>query len=115
MSTVSSEKSADRVSEYHVGKIVTCAVKDSAHQTQSVHAIQCLEAGKHVFIEKPMAQTIREADDIEAARMASGKLVFVGYMRRFATAFLRVKDMVGELESGDINYGESADQRHAAD
>jgi predicted dehydrogenase len=53
-----------------------------------------------------MAQTLREADEIEAARVASGKLVFVGYMRRFATAFLRVKKLVQELDPAEINYGE---------
>lgn len=54
-----------------------------------------------------MAQTLREADEIEAARLASGKLVFVGYMRRYATAFLRVKKIVQELDPAEINYGES--------
>ncbi|KAJ5378893.1 NAD(P)-binding protein [Penicillium cosmopolitanum] len=70
----------------------------------SVHAVQCLKAGKHLFIEKPMAQTLREADDIETARLASGKLVFVGYMRRYATAFLRFKEAVGKLDPAQINY-----------
>ena len=51
-----------------------------------------------------MAQTLREADDIEAARLASGKLVFVGYMRRYATAFLRFKDAVRKLDPAQINY-----------
>lgn len=52
-----------------------------------------------------MAQTLQEADDIEAARVAAGKLVFVGYMRRYATAFLRFKESVGKLNPKDINYG----------
>jgi predicted dehydrogenase len=52
-----------------------------------------------------MAQTTREADEIEAARVASGKVVFVGFMRRFATAFLRVKDMVKAIHPAEINYG----------
>lgn len=52
-----------------------------------------------------MAQTLREADHIEAARLASGKLVFVGYMRRYATAFLRFKEAVGKLDPAQINYG----------
>jgi predicted dehydrogenase len=54
-----------------------------------------------------MAQTLQEADDIESARLASGKVVFVGHMRRYATAFLRVKKIVHDLGPGDINYGES--------
>lgn len=68
--------------------------------------MQCLKAGKHVFIEKPMAQTLREADELESARLASGKLVFVGYMRRYATAFLRVKGLMEGVDPADINYGE---------
>lgn len=53
-----------------------------------------------------MAQTLREADELEAARVASGKLVFVGYMRRYATAFLRVKSLMDGVDPADINYGE---------
>lgn len=68
------------------------------------HAVQCLKAGKHVFIEKPMAITLGGADEIEAARKESGNLVFVGYMRRYAEAFLRVKEMVQDLQKGSINY-----------
>lgn len=53
-----------------------------------------------------MAQTLKEADDIETARVASGNLVFVGFMRRFAPAFLRVKEMVQQMDPTDINYGQ---------
>lgn len=66
--------------------------------------MQCLKAGKNVFIEKPMAMTVEGANDIEAARVASGKVVFVGYMRRYATAFLRVKEELSKVASGHINY-----------
>ncbi len=52
-----------------------------------------------------MAQTLSEADAIEAARIASGKKVFVSFQRRFSTAFLRVKEQVKSLEPGAINYG----------
>jgi predicted dehydrogenase len=68
------------------------------------HAVQSLKAGKHVFIEKPMAITLGGADEIDAARKESGKLVFVGYMRQYAEAFLRVKEMVRDLPKGAINY-----------
>jgi predicted dehydrogenase len=64
-----------------------------------------LKAGKHVLIEKPMSLTKSGADEIEAARQASGKVVFVGYMRRYAEAFLRAKEMVKELPEGSIDYG----------
>jgi hypothetical protein len=53
-----------------------------------------------------MALSPTGAQVIETARKESGKIVFVGYMRRYAQAFLRVKEMVKELKTGDIKYGE---------
>nr|XP_019049572.1 hypothetical protein I302_03361 [Kwoniella bestiolae CBS 10118]OCF28502.1 hypothetical protein I302_03361 [Kwoniella bestiolae CBS 10118] len=76
----------------------------NANEYHVPHALQCLKAGKHVLIEKPMSLTKEGADQIEAARKASGKIVFVGYMRRYAHAFLRVKEMIGNLPKGSINY-----------
>jgi predicted dehydrogenase len=46
-------------------------------------------AGKHVLIEKPMCICRREADEIIAAQKNSDVLVQVGYMRRYAPAFLQ--------------------------
>ncbi len=68
---------------------------------QAVHAIQCLQAGKHVFIEKPMCLSHEDAYAVEAARVKSGMVCFVGYMRRYATAFLRVKEAIQGM---DIKY-----------
>nr|XP_018267467.1 uncharacterized protein I303_01454 [Kwoniella dejecticola CBS 10117]OBR89625.1 hypothetical protein I303_01454 [Kwoniella dejecticola CBS 10117] len=76
----------------------------NANEYHVLHTVQCLKAGKHVMVEKPMSLTKEGADEIEAARQASGKVVFVGYMRRYAHAFLRVKEMVDNLPEGAINY-----------
>jgi predicted dehydrogenase len=65
---------------------------------QAINAIECLEAGKHVFIEKPMALSHEDVAAIEAAHIESGKVCFVGYMRRYATAFLRVKEAIKGME-----------------
>lgn len=45
---------------------------------------QALEAGKHVYVEKPLASTPAECEQVIAARVKSGKLVHVGFNRRFA-------------------------------
>jgi predicted dehydrogenase len=66
------------------------------------HAIAALEHGKHVLVEKPMCLTMREADEIIAARDASGKQVMVAYMRRFAPAFVEAAAAVKKLPK--INY-----------
>ena len=61
-------------------------------------AIAAMRAGKHVLIEKPMCLTLREADAIIAERDRSGVHAIVGYMRRFAPAFLQAVDEVKSLD-----------------
>jgi predicted dehydrogenase len=51
-------------------------------------ALDAIAAGKHVLVEKPMCVTRREADQIVAAQKKSNVVVQVGYMRRYAPAFL---------------------------
>ena len=52
-----------------------------------------------------MAISHQDAQLIERAREQADRIVFVGYMRRYATAFLRVKEIVASLTKGQINYG----------
>jgi predicted dehydrogenase len=49
-------------------------------------AVACLDAGLHVFCEKPLCVTLDEADRIVAARERSGRVMQVGYMKRFDPA-----------------------------
>lgn len=70
------------------------------------HTVQCLRAGKHVFVEKPMSWSLNGADEIIKAEKESGKTVFVGYMRRYAEAFLRVKERLESVPRDKISYGE---------
>jgi predicted dehydrogenase len=50
--------------------------------------LDAIAAGKHVLVEKPMCITRREADQIITAQKSSNVVVQVGYMRRYAPAFL---------------------------
>jgi predicted dehydrogenase len=50
--------------------------------------LAAIAAGKHVLVEKPMCITRREADQIIVAQKNSNLVVQVGYMRRYAPAFL---------------------------
>jgi len=50
--------------------------------------LDAIAGGKHVLVEKPMCVTRREADQIIAAQKNSNVVVQVGYMRRYAPAFL---------------------------
>jgi predicted dehydrogenase len=60
-------------------------------------ALAAIAAGKHVLVEKPLCMTLREADEIAAAQERAGVVVQVGYMRRYAPAFLEAVRAVAEL------------------
>lgn len=62
------------------------------------HAILALQHNKVVFIEKPMALNMRDADAIIKAEKKSGGKVMVGYMRRYATAFIDAVSEIGGIE-----------------
>jgi predicted dehydrogenase len=63
----------------------------SRHKDHAKQAIDALNAGKHVFIEKPMAVTIEECQAIYQAVQASGKQLMVGFNRRFAPYYIEMK------------------------
>jgi len=62
-------------------------------------AIAALEAGKHVFLEKPMASTVEDCDAIVAAAKASGAMFLVGHICRFNPRYAAAK---AEIASGKI-------------
>jgi myo-inositol 2-dehydrogenase/D-chiro-inositol 1-dehydrogenase len=61
-----------------------------------------LEAGKHVFCEKPMALTLPEADEFMAMTGRSGTKFQVGYQRRFDPSYMRIKSSVDSGELGKM-------------
>ncbi|MBS7634186.1 Gfo/Idh/MocA family oxidoreductase [Candidatus Bathyarchaeota archaeon] len=59
-------------------------------------AIDAAEAGKHIFCEKPMALTLKEADEMIAAARRVGVKLQIGFMRRFDVDFQTAKRMIEE-------------------
>jgi predicted dehydrogenase len=74
--------------------VVLIASPDAYHASSTLAAIA---AGKHVLIEKPMCMTLAEADAISAAQAQAGVIVQVGYMRRYAPAFVQACQLVPAL------------------
>ena len=70
-------------------------------------ALAALGHRKHVFIEKPMCLTRQDAEAIIKARDEAGVQVMVGYMRRYAPAFVQAVEHVHALEK--INYARVRD------
>ena len=54
------------------------------HNTHADLVCKALKAGKHVFVEKPLALTEQQLNDVEKAYKKAGRHLMVGYNRRFA-------------------------------
>lgn len=66
------------------------------------YAIAALQAGKHVYIEKPVTLNAAECDAIIAAEKASGKKVSVAHYRRYVPCFMKVADLIRSGAIGDV-------------
>lgn len=70
----------------------------NSHEYHAEVAIAAANEGKHVLIEKPMALTIDDANDIIEAKNRNNVKMMVGYMRRFAPAFEAAVKEIGGLD-----------------
>lgn len=78
---------------------VVIATPNALHAPQ---AIACLEAGKHVLVEKPMATRIEEARRMIAASKASGAFLMVAHCWRFHPDVRAMRDRVDKGEFGRV-------------
>jgi len=66
--------------------------------------IAALKAGKHVYIEKPLAHTIEEGFDIVEAWKKSGKIVQVGTQNRSSSLYKKAKELIQQGMVGDVHF-----------
>jgi predicted dehydrogenase len=82
----------------------------------SVHApasIAALRAGKHVLCEKPMAMNTAEALEMEKAAKEAGKVLMIGFVRRFGNDTSILRDFIANDMMGDIYYAKATYLRRA--
>ncbi|MGN6464163.1 MAG: Gfo/Idh/MocA family protein, partial [Rhizobiaceae bacterium] len=54
------------------------------------YAVAAMEAGCHVFVEKPLATTVRDAERVVAAAKANGRQLVIGYILRHHPSWVRL-------------------------
>ncbi|MFN3603549.1 MAG: Gfo/Idh/MocA family oxidoreductase [Leptonema sp. (in: bacteria)] len=55
---------------------------------------KCLEAGKHILLEKPMTETVEQAKDLVELANQKGLILQVGHVERFNGAILEIKKII---------------------
>jgi len=78
---------------------VDAAILCTPTQQHAREAIQCLEAGKHVQVEIPLADSLADAEAVLTAQQSSGRVCMVGHTRRFNPShqWLHRRIAAGEL------------------
>ena len=66
--------------------------------------MRALAAGKHVFIEKPLAASVADARELVAAAEAADRRLMVGHLLLFHPALAAVRELIDSGELGDIYY-----------
>jgi len=90
-----------------VGEMIAKAKPDVVHiltppGTHRSVALECLEAGCHVLIEKPMTVDPQDAQDLIEAANRHGKLISVNHNCRFEPTVARARKMIDEGRIGDV-------------
>jgi predicted dehydrogenase len=67
-------------------------------------AVRVLEAGKHCFVEKPLAQSVPDAERVLAAASESGRVLMVGHLLEYHPGVEKLKEIADSGSLGDIHY-----------
>ena len=65
-------------------------------------AIECIKAGANVLVEKPIADSVENAQAIIDAAKENGKIVMVGHIERFNPAVIKLKEIIDSGQLGKI-------------
>lgn len=67
-------------------------------------AREALEAGKHIFVEKPLATQARQVDELARIAHAQKRIVMAGHTFIYNAAVRYVKQLIDTNELGDVRY-----------
>jgi predicted dehydrogenase len=72
--------------------------------THAALAERVLRAGKHCFVEKPLAQTVADAELAVSAAEETGRILMVGHLLEYHPGVIRLKEIADGGELGEIHY-----------
>jgi predicted dehydrogenase len=67
-------------------------------------AVRVLEAGRHCFVEKPLAQSAADGERVVETARASGRVLMVGHLLEYHPGVQKLKELVDSGELGEVRY-----------
>ena len=83
---------------------IDAVVVATPHAELSAIAIACLDAGKHVLVEKPGGRNLAEVSAVSKAADAVGRVAKIGYNHRFHPAIMKTRQIVDRGELGPLMF-----------
>lgn len=90
---------ADAFADEITGVVIAAPAVDHARL-----ALRALEAGKPVFVEKPLALELADAEAVAAKAKERGLPLIVGHLLQYHPAFVRLKSLVSQGLIGDLRH-----------
>jgi predicted dehydrogenase len=81
--------------------VVSVTAPNSLHRAIAIAAI---EAGKHVWVEKPVGRGLEDTEAVADAARKAGVINAVGFCYRFAPAVERARQLIAAGEIGEVNH-----------
>ncbi|MBU61170.1 MAG: oxidoreductase [Opitutae bacterium] len=73
-------------------------------ETHAELAIKAMKAGKDVYVEKPMALSVEDAERMKAVADQTESILMVGHLLEYHPAVLKLRELIDSSELGKINY-----------
>lgn len=90
----------DLLVDSEIDAVIVC----SPHIFHGDQVVASAKAGKHVFVEKPMALTLKECDDMINACESEDRILMVGQVMRYYPVNRLIKKMIAEGEIGNVGH-----------
>ncbi|HEX4107681.1 MAG TPA: Gfo/Idh/MocA family oxidoreductase [Solirubrobacteraceae bacterium] len=68
------------------------------------HAIRVLRAGRHCFVEKPLAQSAADAERVVQAASEAGRILMVGHLLQYHPGLRLLKEIIDAGKLGEVHY-----------
>jgi predicted dehydrogenase len=97
-------KMTERIEDLLEDETLDAIVLATPVPTHAELAVRVLDANKHCFVEKPLAQSVEDAERAVAAAERSGRTLMVGHLLEYHPGVRKLKELAETGELGEIYY-----------